>query len=137
MGICMKLTTKSEYALLALIFIARLGNSAFIKAEDICNAYGIPKKYLEQLLFSLKRSGLIKAKTGAEGGYRLADAAEKISLADVVRVMDGALAPDLAVSKYFYSSTPLEKEKKLMSVFKEIRDYLADKAENIKIADLI
>jgi hypothetical protein len=51
--------------------------------------------------------------------------------------MDGALAPSTSVSKYFYEKTPLEKEKKLIRVFKEIRDYIAQKVENLTIADLV
>jgi predicted transcriptional regulator len=51
--------------------------------------------------------------------------------------MDGALAPSSAVSRYFYEKTPLEKEKKIMKVFKEIRDYIARKVENLTIADLV
>jgi len=133
----MKLTTKSEYALLALIYIARYGQKDFIKMEDICLEHNISKKYLEQLFFSLKRARYIKTRRGPEGGYQLAMPASKITVAQVVRLMDGALAPSLAVSKYFYSHTPLENEKKLMGVFKEIRDYISNKIERLKISDLV
>ena len=51
--------------------------------------------------------------------------------------MDGALAPTLAVSKYFFEHTPLEKEKKIMRFFKEIRDYVSSKVEQLKISDSI
>jgi Rrf2 family cysteine metabolism transcriptional repressor len=133
----MKLTTKSEYSLLALIYIARNENNGFVKMEDICREYNISKKYVEQIMTSLKQARYIKTKTGAGGGYRLARPAEKISLAEIIRLMDGALAPTSVVSKYFFEHTPVEKEKKLMRVFKEIRDYISAKVEQLKISDLV
>ena len=133
----MKLTTKSEYSILALIYIARNGEHGFVKMEDICTEYGISKKYLEQIFSSLKRIRYIKTKTGSRGGYKLAKSAKEISVAEIIRLMDGALAPTLAVSKYFFEHTPLEKEKKVMRVFKKIRDYISNKVERLKISDLI
>ena len=132
----MRLTTKSEYALSALIYIARNEGRGFIKIEDICKEYDLSKKYLEQIFNSLKHARYIKTKTGASGGYKLARPANKISVAEVVRLMDGALAPTLAVSKYFFEHTPLEKEKKVMKFFREIRDYVSEKVERLKISDL-
>ncbi len=133
----MKLTTKSEYSLLALIYIARNEKDGFVKMEDICRQYNISKKYLEQIVTSLKQARYIRTKTGGGGGYRLARPAGLISLAEIIRLMDGALAPTLVVSKYFFEHTPVEKEKKLMRVFKEIRDYISDKVEQLKISDLV
>ncbi|MDD4201961.1 MAG: Rrf2 family transcriptional regulator [Candidatus Omnitrophica bacterium] len=133
----MKLTTKSEYSLLALVYIARSGNNDYVKIEDICKKYDISKKYLEHLFLSLKQAKYLKAKRGSNGGYKLAVSPQKISVAEIIRLMDGALAPTLVVSKYFFEHTPIEKEKKIMSVFKEIRDYISNKVERLKIADLI
>ena len=131
------MTTKSEYSLLALIYIARNEKNGFVKIEDICREYGISKKYLEQLFLLLKQARYIKTRRGAGGGYKLAIAAAKISVAQVVRLMDGALAPTLAVSKYFFEHTPVEKEKKMMKAFREIRDYISNKVEKLKISHLI
>lgn len=133
----MKLSTKSEYALLALVYITRNGENGFVKVKDICNKYNISKKYLEQIFTSLKQARYIKTKIGAGGGYKLAKSAKDISLAEIIRLMDGALAPTLAVSKYFFEHTPLEQEEKIMKVFKEIRDYISDKVERLKISDLV
>jgi len=133
----MKLTTKSEYLLLALIYIARHGKKGYINVEEICSKYNIPKKYLEYLLSILRQSRYIKTKRGAGGGYRLAMPAEKISVAQIIRLMDGALAPTESVSMYFFSHTPLEKEKKVLKVLKEIRDYVSSKLENLKLSDLV
>jgi Rrf2 family protein len=133
----MRLTTKSEYSLLALIYIARNAPRGFVRIEDICKRYSIPKKYLEQLLMILKRSGYIRTKRGAGGGYGLAKPPSKISIADVIRLMDGALAPTESVSLYFYSETPLMGEKRIMSVFKEIRDYVSRRLERLKLSHLV
>jgi Rrf2 family protein len=133
----MKLTTKSEYSLLSLIFIARNQNKHFIKIDDICSYYEIPKKYLEQLLIILKQNRYIKAKRGAGGGYRLNKQPNEISIAEIVRLMDGALAPTESVSTYFYSTTPLSKEKNILTIFKKIRDFIADTLENTTLKDLL
>jgi len=133
----MKLTTKSEYSILALIYLARHGVMSYAKVEDICREYDLSKKYLEQLFIVLKQNHFIRSKRSSTGGYMLARPANKIRIADVIRLMDGALAPTEAVSKYFYSHTPLEKEKKIIGVFKEIRDYVAGKMERLKLSDLV
>ncbi|MGB2600070.1 MAG: Rrf2 family transcriptional regulator, partial [Candidatus Omnitrophota bacterium] len=73
----------------------------------------------------------------ASGGYKLAMSAHSISVAEIIRLMDGALAPTSAVSKYFFEHTPLEQEKKVMKFFKDIRDYISSKVERLKISDLI
>jgi len=133
----MKLTTKSEYTILALLYIARHEKEGFIKIEQICGKYDISKKYLELLFFSLRQNRYIKTKRGKNGGYKLARPASKITLAEIVRLMDGALAPTESVSKFFFSDTPLSNEKKILKVFKEIRDFTAAKLEGLSLRDLI
>jgi Rrf2 family protein len=133
----MKLTTKSEYTLLALIYMARHQAKGFVKIEDICQKYNIPKKYLEQLFFILRQNRLIRTKRGAGGGYCLALDPKKISIAKIIRLMDGALAPTESVSKYFHSVTPIVQEKKILNIFQEIRDYIAERLEKLKLSDLI
>ncbi|PIR93105.1 Rrf2 family transcriptional regulator [Candidatus Falkowbacteria bacterium CG10_big_fil_rev_8_21_14_0_10_43_10] len=133
----MKLTTKSEYSLLALICIARQQKDGFMKIDDICKKYNMPKKYLEQLFHILESNRYLRAKRGANGGYALTKTPNKITLAEIIRLMDGALAPTESVSRYFFSHTPIEKEKKILRVLKEIRDYIAERLENLTLADLI
>ena len=133
----MKLTTKSEYSILALIYIARNEKNGFIKIEEICSKCDIPKKYLELLLTILRQSRYIETKRGASGGYKLAKPASQISVAEIIRLMDGALAASASVSKYFFSDTPLSKEKKLMKIFWEIRDFISEKLEALKLSDLV
>ncbi|OGW75127.1 MAG: Rrf2 family transcriptional regulator [Omnitrophica bacterium RBG_13_46_9] len=133
----MKLTTKSEYSLLALICIARNRKAGFVKTESISSECDIPKGYLEQLLLILKQNRYLKARRGSCGGYDLALPPTKISIAQIIRLMDGALAPTGSVSTYFFSHTPLEQEKKVIDIFKEIRNFVSDKLERVKLSDLI
>ncbi|MBO7436102.1 Rrf2 family transcriptional regulator, partial [bacterium] len=132
----MKLTSKSEYTLLALIFMARKPKGSYVKIEEICQAYDIPKKYLEQLLTIMRSNGLVKTRRGAEGGYALAKDSRDITAADIVRIMDGPIAPTDSVSRYFYQATPLEKEDTALELFRDIRDYAAKVMESKTLYDL-
>jgi len=125
----MKLTTRSEYALLALICLARRDPNEYISGEAIASEQGIPAKFLQQILLALKHARYVQSTKGQHGGYKLAKTPAEISLAEIVRLFDGALAPTESVSKYFYESTPIEKEEKLINVFRDIRDFVADKLE--------
>ncbi|MBL7214192.1 MAG: Rrf2 family transcriptional regulator [Phycisphaerae bacterium] len=133
----MKLTTKSEYSILALLYLTRQTKDHFVKVDEIVAACDIPKKYLEFLLMTLRQHRLIKTRRGKQGGYQLAQPAGQISLASVIRLMDGALAPTESVSTYFHSDTPLSKEPNLLAVFQDIRDYISDKLEKLTLKDLI
>ncbi len=132
----MKLTTKSEYSLLALIFMAR-HNDRYVKAAEICGEYDMPKKYLGSLLDILKKNGFLKAMRGSEGGYRLAKQPRSISAAMIIRLMDGALASTESVSVHFYSETPLQKERKVTDLLRMIRDYTAQILEGTSLEDLV
>lgn len=132
----MKLTTRSEYALLALIYLARHESDGYTSVDTIARAKGISPKFLEQILLALKRARYLRSSKGKHGGYCLAKSADKISLAEIIRVLDGALAPTESVSKYFYDSTPIEPEKGLVKVFKKIRDYVSDTLEHTTLADV-
>ncbi|HOF18084.1 MAG TPA: Rrf2 family transcriptional regulator [Phycisphaerae bacterium] len=133
----MKLSRKSEYACLALIDLAENYSQGLVKVADICRRQEIPRKFLEQILLLLKHAGYVQSTRGSEGGYRLAKPPEKISLADILRLMDGALAPVESVSRYFYEHTPIERQPKLIELFREIRDSIAERMEKTTLADLI
>lgn len=132
----MKLTTRSEYALLALLYLARHHTEDYVTVETVAGAQSIPHKYLEQIMLALKRARYVRSAKGQHGGYRLAKPAEHIPLAEIVRLFDGALAPTDSVSEYFYETTPVEKEQNLIAVFKDIRDYASAKLEKTTLADV-
>jgi Rrf2 family protein len=133
----MKLTSKSEYALLALVFLARQADKGAIPVHTIATAQSIPEKFLEQILLALKRAHFLRSVKGKGGGFLLARKPASISLADVIRLFDGALAPTESVSRYFYESTPIEKEKRLLAVFRDIRDLVAKRMEQTTLADVV
>ncbi len=133
----MRLTTKSEYSLLALIYLARHRESDYCKIEDVCSKYNIPKKYLEQLFTILKSTKYIRTRRGSNGGYSLNKPANKITVAEIIRLMDGALAPTSSVSEFFFAHSPLEQEHKLTEIMRDIRNYIAKKLEHLTIKDLL
>ncbi len=132
----MKLSFRSEYALLALVYLAHSGSGKFIPVKTIAQEQGIPPKYLEQILLTLKRASYLRSVKGQGGGYALAKPPNQISLAEVIRLFDGPLAPTGSASIFFYESTPIEKNTSLLTVFKDIRNQVAEKLENITLADL-
>ncbi len=90
----MQVSAKTDYALRAAseLALAATANAAPVKGEWISETQGIPKKFMENILHDLKRSGLVRTRRGASGGYWLALPAEEISLADVIRAVEGPLA---------------------------------------------
>lgn len=132
----MKLTCRSEYALLALVYLARHQDEEYISVQTICGAQQIPCKFLEQILLTLRRAKFVRSSKGKSGGFRLAKSPDKISLAEILRHFDGALAPTESVSENFYEKTPIEKEPKLVAVFKDVRDYISEKMESTMLADV-
>ncbi len=133
----MKLSRKSEYACLALIDLSENYERGLVKILEISTRKAIPKKYLEQILLLLKGAGYVKSIKGAGGGYKLAKPPGEISVAEVVRLIDGPLAPVESVSKYFFDHTPIEQNDKLLHLFKEIRNYVSNKLENTFFDELI
>jgi len=87
----MRLSAKADYALRASLELAVAGEG-HVKAEALARAQAIPLRFLEQILLDLKHAGLVSSQRGAEGGYWLAKPAVEISLADVIRAVEGPLA---------------------------------------------
>jgi Rrf2 family protein len=86
----MRLSARVDYALRAAAELAVAGNSP-VTAIQLAEAQQIPPKFLENILGQLRRSGLVRSQRGPEGGYWLAKPAEEISLADIIRAIDGPL----------------------------------------------
>jgi Rrf2 family protein len=90
----LQVSAKTDYALRAAAELARAATegSGPVKGEWISEAQGIPKKFMENILHDLKRAGIVRTRRGASGGYWLARPAEEISLAEVIRAVEGPLA---------------------------------------------
>ena len=88
----MRVSARADYAIRALLELAASDGAAPVRGETIARAQRIPSKYLENLLADLRRARLVVSQRGVSGGYRLARPASQVTLADVIRAIDGPLA---------------------------------------------
>jgi len=134
----MKLSLRGEYALRALLVLGLNYGQAVVRIRAISLQQTIPKRFLEQILNDLKSAGIVQSRRGAAGGYRLARAPEEITLAEIVRHIEGALAPVSCVSERFYEkcSCPDESRCAIRSVMQEVRNAVAKIADRVTIAEL-
>ena len=132
----MKVSAKVDYALQAIIEIARAsGKGLLISAEEVARAHEIPEKFLEGILTALRKAGLINSYRGPSGGYELAIAASEITVADVIRAIDGPLAAvrGSAPEDISYSGA----SKHVADVWIATRVALRQVLENISIQDAL
>ena len=124
----MSVSTEGEYAVRALLRLALAGNGdaggAPLKSADIARQEHIPSKYLQHILLRLKKEGFLQSKPGLNGGYFLARPAREITMADVIRAVDGPLAPMRCVSETAYTPCTLVDEATcaLRTVWHEARE---------------
>jgi Rrf2 family protein len=90
-GPTMHVTAKVDYAVRAMVELAAAGGGP-VKGEAIANAQAVPLRFLENILIELRHATLVRSQRGADGGYRLARPAEQITLADVIRTVEGPIA---------------------------------------------
>ena len=88
----MRVSAKTDYAIRAALELAAAADAKPVKGERIATAQSIPLRFLENILLQLRHAGLVDSRRGAEGGYRLARPAADVTLADVIRAIDGPLA---------------------------------------------
>jgi Rrf2 family protein len=85
----MRLSSRGEYGLLALVYIALHSESGPVQAHEVAEEQGIPKQYLDQLMMTLRASGFVVSSRGRQGGYSLARPAKDITLLDIVTALEG------------------------------------------------
>lgn len=88
----MRITAKADYAVRAAVELAARADAGPVKAEQIARTQGIPPKFLLNILRELKVAGLVQSQRGTEGGYRLARPPDEVTVADVIRAVEGPLA---------------------------------------------
>jgi Rrf2 family protein len=88
----MRISAKADYAVRAVVELAAATDEKPIKAERIATAQDIPLNFLENILGELRHAGIVRSHRGAEGGFRLAKPADQITIADVIRAVEGPLA---------------------------------------------
>ncbi len=133
----MRLSTKGEYASRAMLELARNYDQRPLHIRDISKLQSIPQRFLEQILLQLKRAGYLRSRKGPDGGYYLSKPPGEITVAEVIRVMDGPLAPIDCVSVTAHEICPHEKSCSLMWLWKDVRDAVAEILEKTTLADLV
>lgn len=119
------LSKKTRYAMVALCYIAREKNKEAVMSTEIARNEKLPQRFLENILLELKKIGILGSKPGKTGGYYLVKGPNEVSLAEVVRHFEGAVAMLYCVSEKSYKPCELCKDEstcKIRHVFKEIRD---------------
>jgi Rrf2 family protein len=138
----MRLSKKGEYAVRALVEIGFESNSrpnSLIQISTVAQRTNIPEKFLEQILLALRNGGVLKSKRGVEGGYSLAKVPDEITLGEVIRLLDGPLAPIPCVSKTAYEkcSCPDQESCGLRIAMQQVRDAIAGILDNYSLARVI
>src|SRR5215475_14284733 len=130
----MRVSAKVDYAVRAGAELAAAAGAGPVKGDTIAQGQGIPLKFLENILLDLKHAGLVQSQRGAEGGYWLARPADEISLADVIRAVEGPLANvrGLPPQELEYDGPSV----RLREVFVAVRASLRSVLEHVTPADL-
>ena len=134
------LSHKAKYALKALLYLAQQDEDHISKTIEIADGANIPKKFLEQILLDLKRGRFVSSKQGKFGGYYLIKSKNDITLAEIHRLFDGAIALLPCASLNFYepcSDCKTESECSLRHGLLLIRDKTLKAMEGITIASLV
>ena len=134
------LSKKSKYALRALLALARRPSEAPVLIADLAEQEGIPKKFLELILLELKNNGILQSKKGKGGGYFLGRKPDVISLGEVIRVLDGPLAPLPCVSQTAYHMCEEcgdEATCGIRAVMKDVRDATAGILDQESLSDVL
>jgi Rrf2 family protein len=136
----MKLSLRGEYAMRAMLVLARdyQEDESVVRIQEISDRQNIPKRFLEQILNDLKSARVVESKRGVAGGYRLRRPPQEITLAEIVRHIEGPLAPVSCVSENFYErcSCPDETRCAIREVMREVRDSIVSVMQRTSLADL-
>jgi Rrf2 family protein len=133
----MKVSQKGLYALQAMMVLTRRHAQGAIRIRDIAYEENLPEKFLELILLELKNARLVKSLRGAKGGYRLRRAPSEIRLSEIIRLIDGPLAPFGDADQLRVLIDRDADHSALYRVFLEVRDAAAKILENTTLNDLI
>jgi Rrf2 family protein len=133
----MKISQKGLYALQAMMMLARNHNQGAIKIRDIAYEEVLPEKFLELILLELKNARVVESVRGAKGGYQLRRQPNDVPLSEIIRLIDGPLAPfgDAEQLRELIDRDP--DHRALYQVFLDVRDAAARILDNTTLADLV
>lgn len=132
----MKISTKGKYGLRAMVDLAVNSDDYCISITSIAKRQNISEAYLEQLFASLKRANLIESIRGAQGGYRLSREPSKISVGEILRALEGHLAPVNCVIEDESSECENSQYCVTRVIWKRIRDSINNVVDSIMLSDL-
>lgn len=138
----MKISKQGEYGLQAMLYLAGqkgvgAKNVSFLQNRIIAQQEKIPVKFLEQVLGRLRKAGLLVSQKGAGGGYRLAKPAEQVTLAEVIRAIDGPLAPMLDAVRLKKFIEKGDQHCGLYNFLLEVRDAIAGILDKTTLTDVV
>jgi len=134
------ISQKAKYALRALLALAKAGERGPQQISEIAESQAIPKKFLEQILLDLKHHGLVLSRRGKLGGYRLLRAPEEITFGQVLRLIDGPIAPLPCLSRTAYhrcEDCVSERACEVRRVFAGVADATRDVLDRTTLADAL
>lgn len=134
------LSQKCKYALQALLVLAREPSQELLLVSDIAERERLPKKFLEAILLELNRNGLVRSRRGRGGGYALAKPADLITFGQVVRIIDGPLAPLSCVSVNYYRRCEDCRDEmtcEIRKVMRRVRDAIATELDGTSLQDAL
>ena len=130
----MRVSAKADYAVRAVAELAASPDGP-VKGERLADSQDIPLQFLEHILLDLKHSGIVRARRGAKGGYWLAKPADEVSIADVIRAVEGPIANVQSAPPESISYKGSARE--LQNVWNAVRASLRDVLESTSLADLV
>ncbi|MCL6295531.1 RrF2 family transcriptional regulator [Jejuia spongiicola] len=133
------LSKKTKYGLKALTYIARKEGESPVRVSEIAESENIPQKFLESILLTLRKSGVLGSKKGKHGGYYLRHEPSEIKMTDVMRVLEGPIAMVPCVSLNFYEKCddcPDEEKCSVNKLMIQVRDNTLQVFRNTTLADL-
>jgi len=133
----MKISQKGLYALQAMMMLARHHNQGAIRIRDIAYEEALPEKFLELILLELKNARMVESVRGAKGGYQLRRTPEDIHLSDIIRLIDGPLAPFGDAEQLRSLIDRDASHRALYQVFLDVRDAAAKILEHTTLADIV
>jgi Rrf2 family protein len=133
----MKISQKGLYALQAMMMLARHHDQGAIRIRDIAYEEDLPEKFLELILLELKNARIVESVRGAKGGYQLRRPPSDICLSEIIRLIDGALAPFGDAEQLRNLIDRDAEHRALYRVFLEVRDAAARILENTTLADIV
>src|SRR6266481_4196462 len=133
----MKISQKGLYALQAMMMLARHHNQGAIRIRDIAYEEELPEKFLELILLELKNARIVESVRGAKGGYQLRRAPSEIHLSEIIRLIDGPLAPFGDADQLRSLIDRDVEHRALYQVFLDVRDAAAKILDNRTLADIM